>query len=196
MKTMVGIKEIEAYPNNARRITESAVEAVAQSIKRYGMRQPIVVDKNNVIVAGHVRHQACFLLGHEEVWIERADDLSEQEINEYRLVDNRMAEMTGWDIAKLTREIDTLVQNTSNVEDLDLVGFDDEEIYTLLGLSDDEAHNDKFDKVAEEARDSDIDNDKLVGSDYVLLQFSLPREHSRSLRPAIDDLVAKMIREG
>ena len=84
-------------PENPRKITESAVGLVAESIHKYGFLQPIVADAENVVVVGHTRLRAAQKLGLDLVPVVRASDLTPQQIREYRLVDNRLSEATEWD---------------------------------------------------------------------------------------------------
>jgi hypothetical protein len=101
----VGIDEIHEYENNPRRIPQTAIDAVAQSIEAYGWNQPIVVDQNMVIVVGHTRRLAAKKLGLTEVPVLVVNGLSEDEVKRYRLVDNRTGEMSGWDYDALVMEL-------------------------------------------------------------------------------------------
>ena len=107
------IGELKPYENNPRH-NENAVPYVVESIKRYGFKNPIIIDKDNVIVAGHTRYLASKELGLNEVPCIVADDLTEDEIKEFRLVDNRTAEMSDWDDELLASEL----------EDIDFGDFD------------------------------------------------------------------------
>ena len=82
------ISDIKPYENNPR-INVDSVDKVANSIKEFGYRVPIIIDKNNVIVAGHTRLLAAEKLGITEIPCIVADDLTEQQINAFRLVDNK-----------------------------------------------------------------------------------------------------------
>lgn len=116
------IDEITPYENNPRN-NDVAVEYVANSIKSFGFKVPIVIDENNVIVTGHTRLKAAKQLGMEEVPCVIADDLTADEIKAFRLADNKVAEFSLWDNDALTKEL-------SNIEDInmDLFGFIDEEL--------------------------------------------------------------------
>lgn len=108
----VSIDAVTPYPNNPRRISQAAVDAVKKSMIDYGYTQPIVVDANMVIIAGHTRHAALKQLGRSEVEVIVADGLSPEKVAEYRLVDNRTGEMTNWDVENLVtelREFDELI---------------------------------------------------------------------------------------
>lgn len=97
------INTITPYENNPR-INERAVEAVAASIKEFGWQQPIVVDKNGVIIAGHTRYKAALLLGLKTVPVTVAD-LTEEQATAYRIADNKTADLSEWDYEKLSDEI-------------------------------------------------------------------------------------------
>ena len=115
------IGELKPYENNPRH-NENAVPYVVESIKRYGFKNPIIIDKDNVIVAGHTRYLASKELGLNEVPCIIADDLTEDEIKEFRLVDNRTAEMSDWDDELLASELSDI-----DFGDFDF-GFDADEI--------------------------------------------------------------------
>ena len=86
------ITELKPYENNPR-INDAAVPAVAESIKQFGFKQPIVIDKNNVIVCGHTRYKAAIKLGLKTVPCVIADDLTDEQIKAYRLADNKVSEL-------------------------------------------------------------------------------------------------------
>lgn len=89
------IDELVMYARNPRK-NDQAVAAVTASIKEFGFKQPIVIDKDNVIVAGHTRLKAAQKLGLKTVPCLMADDLSEQQIKAYRILDNKIAEKAEW----------------------------------------------------------------------------------------------------
>jgi DNA modification methylase len=130
------ISELKAYENNPRK-NDQAVDAVASSIKEFGFKVPVIITNENVIVAGHTRIKACEKLGITKVPCIVADDLNEDQIRAFRLVDNRTAEIADWDLDKLKLEFD-------NIElDLDLFGF--EELQKKLS---DDQEDDDFDETA------------------------------------------------
>lgn len=102
------INSIKEYENNPRR-NDDAVRLVANSIKEFGFKVPIVIDKNNVIVAGHTRIKAARKLGMKKIPCIVADDLTEEQIKAFRLADNKTAEAAEWDIEKLTEEINDIL---------------------------------------------------------------------------------------
>ena len=89
------INELVPYENNAR-INDKAVDVVANSIEEFGFKQPIIIDKNNVIVAGHTRTLACKKLGITKVPCIVADDLTEEQIKAFRIADNSSAQVAEW----------------------------------------------------------------------------------------------------
>lgn len=103
------------YDNNPRD-NERAVKPVADSIKEFGFKVPIIVDKNNVIVAGHTRLAAAKLLRLDKVPCIIADDLTEEQVSALRLVDNRVAEFSEWNFDKLEEEL-------ANITDIDMTDF-------------------------------------------------------------------------
>lgn len=124
------IEEIKPYGRNPR-INDRAVDAVAESIFSFGFKQPIVIDKNNVIVAGHTRYLASKKLGLEEVPVIVADDLSKDQVKAYRLADNRVSDLAEWDESKLLQEL-------KDIESFDMSLFGFEETIELLSQSSEE----------------------------------------------------------
>lgn len=98
------ISEIIPYENNPR-INDGAVDAVAASIREFGFKVPVIVDKNNILVAGHTRLKAAKKLGLGKVPVIRADDLTEEQIKAFRIADNKTAELAEWDFSKLEAEL-------------------------------------------------------------------------------------------
>jgi hypothetical protein len=103
----ISINNIVPYENNPRN-NQDAIPAVIESIKQFGFRNPMILDKENVIVAGHTRYEAAKALGMTEVPVIYADDLSEEQVRKFRLVDNKTAEFAGWDFSKLEEELESL----------------------------------------------------------------------------------------
>ena len=98
------VNDLIPYANNPRH-NEDAVKFVAESIKAFGFRVPIIVDSGNVIVAGHTRLLAAKELGIEKVPCIRADDMTEEQVQAFRLADNKVSEMSSWDWDKLETEL-------------------------------------------------------------------------------------------
>lgn len=110
------IDDLKTYGQNPRVISDQAVEAVASSIEEFGFKVPIIVDGNNVIVAGHTRREAAEQLGMDEVPVIIADDLSEEQVKAFRLADNKVAEFSDWDIGMLEEEISDLISDDFDME--------------------------------------------------------------------------------
>ena len=103
----VNIKDIIPYDKNPR-FNDEAVEYVANSIKEFGFKVPVVLDKNNVIVTGHTRIKACEKLGIETIPCIYADDLTDDQIKAFRLADNKVGEVAQWDFDMLNLELDDI----------------------------------------------------------------------------------------
>lgn len=100
----VRLQDLQPYENNPR-INDNAIDSVANSIKEFGFKVPIVITKDNVIVAGHTRYKASLQLGLEEVPCIIAGDLTDEQIKAFRLADNKVSELADWDFEKLEQEL-------------------------------------------------------------------------------------------
>ena len=118
------LTELKPYENNPRN-NDEAVEPVANSIKTFGFKVPIVVDKNNVIIAGHTRYKAANKLGLEKVPCIVADDLTEEQVNAFRLADNKVGEIATWDYNLLELEIDNIIDIDMSEFSFDIKGIED-----------------------------------------------------------------------
>jgi DNA modification methylase len=110
----IKLTELKMYKDNPRK-NENAVSAVAASIKEFGMKVPIIIDKNYVIVAGHTRLKALQKLGIDTAPCIIADDLTDEQIKAFRIADNSTAQVAEWDMQKLMAELETI--------DLDMTMF-------------------------------------------------------------------------
>lgn len=104
---MVSLTELKPYERNPRK-NKKAIDAVAESIKEFGFKVPIVLDKDKVIVGGHTRYAAAKKLGLTEVPCVIADDLTDEQVKAFRLADNQVAEFSTWDEEKLAVELEML----------------------------------------------------------------------------------------
>ena len=104
---MKNIDDIIPYENNPRK-NDDAVDYVANSIKEFGFKVPIIIDKENVIVTGHTRLKAAQKLGLKEVPVIIANDLTEEQIKAFRIADNKVAEFSTWDFDKLDLELEDI----------------------------------------------------------------------------------------
>lgn len=110
------IGDLKPYARNPRK-NDDAVDYVANSIKEFGFIVPVIIDNKNVIVAGHTRYKAAKKLGIEDIPCIIADDLTEKQINAFRLIDNKTQELSSWDYGKLIEEL------TGLVDDIDMTQF-------------------------------------------------------------------------
>lgn len=127
---LLQIEKLIPYANNARN-NEKAVDKVAASIKEFGFRNPIIIDKNNEIIAGHTRLLAAKKLGLKEVPTIRADDLTAEQVKAFRIADNKTAEYSEWNFELLAQELEELKLADY---DLSLTAFDLSECEKLLDL--------------------------------------------------------------
>ena len=110
----VDIDSIKPYENNPRH-NEDAIPYVMESIKKFGFKNPVILDKNNIIVCGHTRVESAKRLGMKEVPIIHADDLTEEQVKAFRLADNKVSEKAEWDFNMLDAELADL--------DIDMTDF-------------------------------------------------------------------------
>lgn len=123
------IAHVVPYANNPR-TNEHAIDTVAASLKRFGWRQPLVVDEAGVLIVGHTRHAAALSLGWTEVPVHVAVGLDADDARAYRLMDNRSHEDSDWEQAKLAGELKALLANDF---DMLFTGFDEQELEGLIG---------------------------------------------------------------
>lgn len=116
----VNVADLKEYQNNPRK-NKKAVAAVAESIKNFGFKNPIIIDKDGVIIAGHTRKAAAEKLGLETVPCVVADDLTPEQAAAFRLADNKTAELAEWDFEKLAEEVKALADFPVDLADF---GFD------------------------------------------------------------------------
>ena len=127
---MTALADIKPYERNPRIIPQAAVDAVARSIQAFGFRQPIVVDKNGVILAGHTRYKAAQQLGLTEVPVVWQTDITDIQARGYRIADNKVAELSAWDRDALDLEVRELAALGDT--DLDALGLADWELERIL----------------------------------------------------------------
>ena len=120
---MISVNDVVPYENNPRK-NDDAVDEVATSIKAFGFKNPIIVDKNMVIIAGHTRLKAALKLGLTMVPVIIAEDLSDDQANALRLADNKTAELAKWDKKKLEEELKQINWELLGIDMTD-VGFND-----------------------------------------------------------------------
>lgn len=114
------IKELKPYKKNAKKHSKEQVEQIANSIKEFGFTQPVIIDKNNCVVAGHGRILGAKKAGLKQVPTVTLEELTEEQIKAYRLVDNKLNE-SEWDYSLLDEELENLIDDI----DMDSFGFDE-----------------------------------------------------------------------
>jgi site-specific DNA-methyltransferase (adenine-specific) len=126
----VEISKVIPYENNPRK-NDDAVKYVVNSLKEFGWQQPIVCDADGVVIAGHTRLKAAKQLGMKTVPVVYADDLTPEQVQAYRIADNKVGEQAEWNFFKLSNEI-------AGIEyDMEDFGFSEFEIESLSSLSED-----------------------------------------------------------
>lgn len=118
------VNELTPYARNAR-INDKTVPYLVNSIKRFGFKVPLVIDEKGVVVCGHTRLKAALECGMARVPCVLADDLTEDEIKAFRLADNKIQEMSGWDFGLLDQELDELRELGFGDEEMKELGFGD-----------------------------------------------------------------------
>lgn len=129
------INELKAYKNNPR-INKNAIPKVAESIKKYGYKVPIVIDKDNEIICGHTRFEALKSLQVEEINCLLADDLTPEQVREFRIIDNKTQEYAEWDFPKLELELQDLKLDFKDLEVHTFIKTEKKEDYKEKELKD------------------------------------------------------------
>jgi DNA modification methylase len=131
----LGIADLQPHARNSRTHSKKQIKQIADSIRKFGFRNPVLVDEANCIIAGHGRVEAAKLLGHDSVPVVRLEGMSEADKRAYIIADNRLAELAGWDKELLALELEHILELDSSF-DLPVIGFDTAEIEAALnGLS-------------------------------------------------------------
>jgi len=161
------LEDLKEYGNNPR-LNDEAVEYVAKSIEEFGFKVPIIVDEDNVIVAGHTRKKAAARLGLKEVPVIVADDLNADQVKAFRLADNKVAEFSNWDVDLLMGELDDI--------DIDMeeFGFDDAEII-------EEVEEDDFEIEVPEEPESKLGQVYQLGRHRLMCGSSIDKEEVKTL---------------
>jgi ParB-like chromosome segregation protein Spo0J len=124
------VNKPKPYARNARRISDLAIDKVARSIKEFGWAQPIVVDRDGEVIAGHTRLLAAKKMGEKKVPVYVALDMTPEQVRAYRIADNRSHDEARWDFEMLGAE---LFDMKSLGLDLAATGFDEDELAGVFG---------------------------------------------------------------
>lgn len=138
----MNINELTMYENNPRN-NDEAVKYIANSIKEFGFLVPLVIDKNNVIVAGHTRYKASKELNLDKVPCIIADDLTDKQIKAFRIADNKTQERSTWDNDLLKDELFDLKELGVDLEELGFLDFELDSIFDVGSENIDEFFEDK-----------------------------------------------------
>lgn len=154
---MIKVEELKPYENNPR-FNDDAVEYVANSIKKFGFKVPLVIDKDNVIVTGHTRYKASMELGLKEVPCIIADDLTEKQIQAFRIADNKTNDMAAWNDDLLSIELKDVI------EDIDMTdfGFGDFELSMLMDDMEPESYDDELIEKYSSNADDFLTNKRII----------------------------------
>ena len=163
---MISVDQIIPYKKNPRK-NNKAVPEVMKSIDKFGFRQPLVLDKENIIVVGHTRFEAAKNLGYESVPCHIAENLSDKELKAYRIMDNRASDFSDWDLDMLKDEFN----------DLDGTEFDND--FFSFDLKDEDK------KIKEETWDLNEDV-----SDMCVFAVKMKLEHQPEMIKALEDISA------
>ena len=173
--TEASIGDIKPYETNPRNISQKAVESVAESIQQFGFRQPIVVDADSIVIAGHTRLLAAKHLKLKKVPVHVAD-LSKEKASAYRLLDNKLNELASWDQGLIDVELEKL-------SDLDLGLLD------LFGELEDgmPAEASAFDDLIADNMSVSYENAGTHG-DWVTMSFVMPPEERDRVQEALRNI--------
>ena len=150
----INVDDLKAYERNARTHSDEQVKQVAGSIKEFGFTNPVLIDENNELIAGHGRTMAAKSIGMKEVPAIRLKGLTAAQKKALRIADNQLALNAGWNEELLRIELGELQELDFN---LDVMGFSDEELDLLLDgtglIDDDESHGQDAEEIAEPSED-------------------------------------------
>lgn len=170
------IDELIPYENNPRK-NDNAVEYVKNSIKDFGFKVPVVIDKDNIVVAGHTRLKAAKEINLDRIPCIVADDLTEEQIKAFRLADNKVSEFSEWDFDLLNKELDELKEFNLDSE---LYGF---------------FVNDEFDiSYIDELNENGFSNTNGQ-NDYFVMSFNFPIEKEKEINDYVDEVSKEKIVE-
>lgn len=152
----IPVTQLKPYKKNAR-FNENAIPKVAQSIKDFGFKNPIIVDKDMSIIAGHTRLLAAKSLGLTKVPCIIADDLTPQQVKAFRLVDNRTSEFASWDFELLQTELDKINMDLSEYEFPDFTYEDELSADELESILDDDNNPTDYSRNGDFSESSDVE---------------------------------------
>lgn len=151
------IDELKPYENNPRN-NEKAVKYVANSIKQFGFKVPLVIESDGTIITGHTRYQACKELGITEVPCIIADELTDKQIKAFRIADNKTNDMAEWNDDLLAIELKDVL------DDIDMTdfGFGEFELSILTEDMEPEEYDDDLIKEYTDTADDFLTNKRII----------------------------------
>lgn len=190
----IEIEKIKGYAKNVKKHDEEQIKQIANSIKQFGFRQPVVIDKNNEIVIGHGRVEAAKTLEMKTVPCIMADDLTDEQIKALRIADNKLSEKAVWDNDALSEELKAIGESI----DMTDFGFGDFELSILLedftpADVDDIEMLEEYDEVAKK----DLKNKRVIiifdndEEDAMKEYLGVASEEELSVTYKLKDLLAK-----
>lgn len=159
----VKMTDLIKYQNNSKIHTQEQIDQVKASIQEFGYISPIIVDENNVILAGHGRYEALLQLKYEDVEIKRVTNLTEIQKKQYVLADNKLNMNTGFDEEMLKLELEAITQSG---EEIDITGFGMDEVERIMGEGPAEGETDPEE---EENEYTDFESEKPKSLKYITI---------------------------
>jgi hypothetical protein len=179
------VGSLKIHPHNARTHSRHQVRQIAKSIEAFGFTNPVLVDRNSIIIAGHGRIEAARLLEIQTVPTIRLETLTEEQIRAYIIADNRLAEKAGWDQSILSIELQHLVTVAGDL-DVTVTGFEVPEIDLILSQQRVEPDRDDVFDIAEIASAvTQFGDIWLLGKHRVLCSNSLDESSYKKLQPLL-----------
>lgn len=166
----IKLDEVISYINNQKKHPTEQVEKIMSSIKEFGVINPLIVDKDNVLIAGHGRYEALKRLKYDEVPIIRAEHLTTAQVKAYRIADNKLAELAIWDNELLAIDL----------SELDNIGFD----MDILGFSGDEL--DEILKNVDFDNDYEIKEEKYIEKYEIIIECNNEEEQEKLFNEFIE----------
>jgi len=173
------LADIRPYENNPRE-NDDAVDAVAASMREFGVKQPLVIDTEGVIIVGHTRYKAAQKLGLDKIPVVVATDLTSEQARAYRIADNKTNELASWDFDMLAIELSHLKDDGF---DMDLLAFDDRELDKLLASA--ESDGDATPAETPESLGSDDAIEIIRQAKIILVQYSGGKDSTLALNWAV-----------
>ncbi len=174
----IKLDEIIPYINNQKKHPTEQVEKIMSSIKEFGVINPLIVDKDNVLIAGHGRYEALKRLKYNEVPIIRAEHLTPAQVKAYRIADNKLAELAIWDNELLAIDLSEL----ENIGfDVDILGFNDYELEEILKI------DDGFEiEPVDEVKNKDMR--EYVEYDYSSISFLFKKDKAEEIKEKLKNM--------